>query len=597
MKIITSFLFYLLLVSANAQSYPLTFQVDMSNQRGFQTVGIRGNIAPLSWDKDYPLSDPDQDGIYEATIDFKTDKKYVQYKFKTDLQWELEDSDNRISWFSGAPQASPLRFNEFDYYSPEKLATLTYTPAQIEEDVAVLRKTLQYIHPNLYKYRDSLQLEKDFQTLQAQMLAAPDLVNAYKAISQFATLIKCSHTFTNPWNQTTPIKKAIFYQPDKLPFSFQRIGKRLFIDKNASLDTSLHKGLEILSINAVPTEEVLTRLTNYITSDGDNYEKRLQRLSLSGLEKFELFDIFYSLEFGSSVVFKLSLKDHITGNIFETQVDALSKTARTAILQERYDNLSTSFAEGWQFKVLNEQTAYLKMQSFASYNKDFDWKGFLANAFETLTDKKIQHLIIDIRDNEGGNDEIVQYLLERILQQAITMETPAPYTVYRKISEDLRPHISTWAKRPYDWGNKVEASDKGRFVLKKQYAKRQVKYTPKSNGFKGQSYLLTNAENSSATHILATYVKKYKLATIVGQETGGNQKGLNGNFYFFHRLPNTRVEIDIPIFGINILPDTPETPNSGIIPDIVVEKNSSDLIQGVDTEMNVVLDLIRSYQK
>ncbi len=597
MKIITSFLFCLLLVSGTTQSYTLTFQVDMSGHTGFQAVGVRGNIAPLSWDKDYPLSDSNGDGIYEATIDFKTNKKYVQYKFQTDTQSELEGSDNRISWFSSTTQASPQRFNEFDYYSPEKLATFTYTPAQIEEDVAVLRKTLQYIHPNLYKYRDSLQLEKDFQTLQAQMLAAPDLVNAYKAISQFATLIKCSHTFTNPWNQVTQIKKAIFYQPDKLPFSFQRIGKRLFIDKNASLDTSLHKGLEILSINAISTEEVLTRLTNYITSDGDNYEKRLQRLSLSGLEKFELFDIFYPLEFGSSSVFQLTLKDHTTGSIFETQVDALSKTARTAILQERYDNLSTSFEEGWQFKILNEQTAYLKMQSFAIYNNTFDWKGFLTNVFETLTDKKIQHLIIDIRDNEGGNDDIVQYLLERILQQAITMETPAPYTVYRQIPEDLRPHISTWEKRPYDWGNKIEASDKGRFVLKKQYAKRQVKYTPKSNGFKGKSYLLTNAENSSATHIMATYVKKYQLATIVGQETGGNQKGLNGSFYFFHKLPNTRVEIDIPIFGINILPDTPDTPNSGIVPDVLVEKNLSDLIYGIDTEMNVVLDLIKSYQK
>ncbi len=597
MKVITSFLFCLLLLSGKTQSYTLTFQLDMTGQTDFKTVGIRGNIAPLSWDKDYPLTDPDGDGIYEASIDFKTSKKYVQYKFRTDTQSELEGSDNRIRWFSSPSPTAPQFFNEFDYYSQAELAALTYTPEQIEEDVSVLRKTLQYIHPNLYKYRDSLQLEKDFQVLKAQMLATPDLVTAYKALSQFATRIKCSHTFTNPWNQTTQIKKAIFYQPNKLPFSFQRIGKRLFLDKNASQDTSLHKGLEILRINGVSSEEVMTRLANYITSDGDNYEKRLQRLTLSGAEKFELFDIFYPLEFGSPSIFQLTLKDHKSGSIFETQVDAVSKTARTAILQERYHNLSTQFEDRWQFEIINTETAHLKIQSFANYNSDFNWKGFLANAFQTLKEKSIQHLIIDIRDNEGGNELIVQYILERIIQQAITIETPAPYTVYRKIPEELRPNISTWEKRPYDWGNSIQASGKGRFVLKKQNANRQTKYSPKSNGFKGKTYLLTNAENSSATHLMATYVKKYQLATIVGQETGGNQKGLNGNHYFFHRLPNTRVEIDIPIFGINILPDTPETPNSGIIPDVVVEKNSSDLANGIDTEMNVVLDLIKNTQK
>lgn len=597
MKVITSFLFCLLLLSCKTQSYQLTFQLDMTGQTGFQTVGIRGNIAPLSWDKDYPLTDLDGDGIYEASINFKTSKKYVQYKFRTDTQSELAGSDNRIRWFSSPNPTKPQLFNEFDYYSQDELAAMTYTPAQIEEDVNTVRKTLQYIHPNLYKYRDSLQLEEDFKTLKAQMLATPNLVNAYKALSQFATGIKCSHTFTNPWNQTRSIKKAIFYQPDKLPFSFQRIGKRLFIDKNASQDTSLNKGLEILRINGVSSEEVMTRLANYITSDGDNYEKRLQRLTLSGAEKFELFDIFYPLEFGSPSIFQLTLKDHVSGSIFETQVDALSKTARTAILQERYQNLSTEFEDRWQFEIINAETAHLKIQSFASYNSDFNWKGFLAKAFQTLNEKSIQHLIIDIRDNEGGDDEIAKYILERIITQPITIETPAPYTVYRQIPEELRPNISTWEKRPYDWGNSVQASDNGRFVLKKQYANRQTKYSPKSSGFKGKTYLLTNAENSSATHLMATYVKKYKLATIVGQETGGNQKGLNGNHYFFHRLPNTKVEIDIPIFGINILPDTPDTPNSGIVPDVIVEKNSSDLINGIDTEMNVVLEQIKNTKK
>lgn len=61
---------------------------------------------------------------------------------------------------------------------------------------------------------------------------------------------------------------------------------------------------------------------------------------------------------------------------------------------------------------------------------------------------------------------------------------------------------------------------------------------------------------------------------------------------FFHSLPNSGVELDIPVFGINILKDTPETYDGGIRPDVVVEKSIEDLIAGDDTEMKVVLELI-----
>ena len=69
---------------------------------------------------------------------------------------------------------------------------------------------------------------------------------------------------------------------------------------------------------------------------------------------------------------------------------------------------------------------------------------------------------------------------------------------------------------------------------------------------------------------MATYVKRYKLATIVGQPTGGNQLGFSGGYIFFHRLPHTRAEIDIPVFGINPFPVTKNTPDGGIQPDILV---------------------------
>ena len=594
MKTILTILIGLFLFSCNAQEYQVTFKVDMSQERETKNVALRGNVSPLSWKKDYPLVDNNGDGIHETTIKFKTKKRNLRFKFVNGKELELYGSDNRNVWFKDKPISENYVFNEFKVHDMKKRKRLIYTEAQIKEDIAVLKETLKFIHPSLYKYRDSAQLNQDFEDLEKELLLTPTLLNAYKAVSKFAANIKCSHTFTNPWNQGPDVKMAMFHQADKIPFTFNRIENRMFIDKNASDNDQLTKGLEILSINGVTTEKIMTRLVNYITSDGNNYEKRLQRLTISGDSKFEMFDIFFPLEFPNEGLFLIQLKDHTTNQILNTSVKAMSKTKRTRILKERYLDFGSSFKDGWKFKILDDKSAQLKIQSFAIFNSDFKWKDFLDTSFKTLNTKKIKNLIIDIRGNEGGDTEVVKYILERILNKSITINLPGQTTRYRKIPENLKKHISTWDKRPYDWGNKVKQLSNGNYKLKDIYAETSQTYKPKKGGFKGDVYLLTDAENSSATHIMATYVKEYKLATIIGQETGGNQKGLNGGYIFFHRLPNTRIELDIPVFNIKILEETPTTYDGGIIPDVPVVKNVNDLVNRVDTELNKVIEIIKN---
>lgn len=107
--------------------------------------------------------------------------------------------------------------------------------------------------------------------------------------------------------------------------------------------------------------------------------------------------------------------------------------------------------------------------------------------------------------------------------------------------------------------------------------------------FDGKIYLLVSAVNSSATFTLARIVKDNKLGTLVGQTAGGNQKGITGGEMFFLRLPNSKIEMDIPLIGYYPLA---EQPNRGIQPDVFVTPSVDDVTRGVDTEMDAVLGLI-----
>lgn len=583
--------------TTKSQSHQITFKVAINETDVKKSIAIKGSIAPLAWDKLHPLTDMDNDGIYETTIRFDTNKKNVKYKFLIDGEEEFIGNDNRVLWYKSESQIANHTFNEYDYYDAKKIASLTLSQEEIKEDLIILKNTLEYIHPNLNAYRNKEALENDYHKLESGILANPTIPNAYKAISKFASKIKCSHTFTNPWNQGTTIKSAIFYQPDKIPFSFSRIGKQIFIDKNASEKLELKNGLEVLKINGLNTDSILTRLVEYITSDGDNYEKKLERLVLNGNEKFALFDIFYSLEFGMQDSFVLELKDHQNGKIFTTDVKAISKTKRSKILNDRYADFAQSFKDSWKFEILDKEKAKLKIGSFAVFNKNFDWKDFLNDAFLQLKENSIKHLIIDIRENEGGDPEVVEYLFERIILEPLKIDPAKQTTAYKKIPDELRAHISTWDKKPYNWGLRVKKIGDKKYQLRKLFTEQSKTYTPNKNGFKGKTYLLIGAQNSSATHFMASYAKRYNLATLIGQTTGGNQRGQNGGYIFFLKLPNSKIEVDIPVIGITTKTVTPSTTNGGITPNIIVEKNIPDLISGMDTELNTALNFIQFSKK
>ncbi len=337
---------------------------------------------------------------------------------------------------------------------------------------------------------------------------------------------------------------------------------------------------------------MLTILAEYVTADGNNYEKKLERLTLTGTEKHSLFDIFHPIVFGSTSQFELSLKDHKTQITTTEFVAATSKTNRTKVLQERYDNLERSLRDGWNFELLNERVGKLTIKSFAVQRNEFDWKAIIDQAIEELNEKDIPNLIIDIRENEGGQGEVGEYILERIIKVPFTAPAMESSVRYLTIPDEYKKHISTWDQFPYDFTKKVDQNLGDRYTLKKKYSVGGKTYKPKKNGYKGEVFLITDASNSSATHLMAAFSKQIDGITLVGQETGGNQLGTNGSFIFFLRLPNTRIDVDIPVINMFVPPLEGKAKDGGIKPDVIVEKNYQNFIDGRDAEVEKILSLI-----
>ncbi|MGD1894492.1 MAG: S41 family peptidase [Cyclobacteriaceae bacterium] len=245
----------------------------------------------------------------------------------------------------------------------------------------------------------------------------------------------------------------------------------------------------------------------------------------------------------------------------------------------------------WNFEVHSDSIAVLTLNSFGLMGwkaMTIDYKAFLADAFQQIDELRIQHLIIDIRENNGGNDEMADELFSYLAEDSYNFNREGR-TRYVKFPETLKSYIQTWGDNPWYFKLKPKGkkTDDGYYIFKENLT--QSARNSDKKIYQGKSYLLTSSAKTSLAFYTAYRFKYQQLGTIVGQETGGNLNDINGGQILFLRLPNSGIEIDFPVMGGF---STQKQPNSGVRPDIEVEYTVQDITEERDLEMEEVLKIL-----
>lgn len=331
----------------------------------------------------------------------------------------------------------------------------------------------------------------------------------------------------------------------RVPFYFRWLGERMIVTKSFATDPNLRAGTEVLEINGTPVATILRRLMTVARADGGNDAKRVSYLEVQGTDRYEAFDVYFPLFFPHSdpqMTLRVRNREETT-----IKVQPLTDEQRLAPIKAR-EEAREGDTPVWDFR-LDGGTGYLRMPTWALYESKWDWKGFLTQTFETLVKSQATDLVIDLRGNEGGlgvGDEIVSHLVAGDLP-----EQPSTRRVrYRKVPDDLLPYLKTWDPSFKDWGESAVGPKDGFFRLTRyDNDERGSVIKPASPTFKGRVWVLVGAANSSATFEFAQAVQQNRLGTLVGQPTGGNQRGINGGAFFFLNLPGSGIELDVPLIG------------------------------------------------
>ena len=450
-----------------------------------------------------------------------------------------------VSWalFGLAVTAAPLHADA----PPPKLDR-----AALAADIDVLEQAYTELHPGLYRYQTPEQAQAHFAALrQALDHEGVTLPQAYLAFSRFAATVRCGHTYANFYNQPKALRQALFENPNRLPFYFRWLDSRMWVTRDLTADHALPAGTEVLAVDGLPVARVLAGLLPYARADGSNDAKRQALMQVQGEDKYETFDIFLPLVFPQTDVPVHRLRVRLPGSrtVRTRDVPSQSYAARLAARPEAPDDET----HGWRFSLDDPRYALLRMQDWALYDSRWDWKGFIETSFAQIA------------------------------------AAPRPAMV----PVALAPVLDTWDDSFKDWGDAAQPFDARYFKLVRDAdeARDRRRIELRAPLFRGRVFVLIGASNSSATFQFAELLQQTHRATLVGTPTGGNRRGINGGAFFFLRLPNSRIELDLPLIA-RFPPGDP--PDAGLLPDLPVATTARDLELGRDPELAAVRRLLEA---
>ena len=451
----------------------------------------------------------------------------------------------------------------------------TYSVNQIFEDIDYTERYLLKFHPDPYRYISKDSLHAFVAATKARITKPLTEMQARFYLKQIVSKIGCGHT-------DVAASKAYVKAIEKLnrpilPLNtFTLNDKTMIVVNNLSSDSTIQPGDEIISIDHHALDTILKTLYSVFTTDG--YNETYKR----GGNKYDWFKYYYSFCYGFKPNYLVTLKDK-AGKNYTCNLKAISSLKDTLLLPKK-DSVNFIYKTkrcSYSIMDYSKPIAVIDVDGFSGKH----WNRFMRRSFKDIKHKHINDLVIDLRNNGGGqiNDGLV--LLSYLIHKSI------------KVPFDRKPNLIAFnPKMKMGLGSRATAV-LFTFFIPNSIHKGRLRHFffgfPKHrNAFKGNIYVLVNGKSFSMSCIAAAYLKYKANATIIGEETGGNVAGsnaiINGTLY----LPNTRIRVFIPVY--HIYHDIDVINNGyGIMPDYQTIYSKQDILEAVDVDLNKVKELVK----
>lgn len=447
-----------------------------------------------------------------------------------------------LGFFSNKPALAQMHTaTSSSSTAPERV----FSPAQLQEDLAFIKSTIATIHPELSYTADFDQLTRAYQELDFALQKSMSKDAAWRTFALLNPYFADGHLMVTHASTRTEADSHLAQGHGFFPFDvFVDDAAKLYIRTALDGSDCEFKGSRIEQINGMPASLVARELLKRM--GGDNAAFQANLLS-------RRFWLPYIKTFGASDHFSLVItRDGQTTQLQLPAIKTLPKSLRDA----------DDFDQAFQFEIINKRTALLTIRNF--YWPDHKaFYTFTKQAFAKIEAAKIQHLMIDIRENTGGDDimwkeGVLPYLADKSFRNGSTYRKrvlAGRQSGNEKVGDIVDGVVDTW-----------------------------VQANPSMPHFyKGNTYVLVGRRTYSSAVLFSNVVQDFGFGKLVG-EAGYVRSRQTGGTNQTNVLPNTGLEIVVPRFILD-RPSGKREP-SLLKPDIVLADDPFD-------ERALVLGLVK----
>lgn len=342
------------------------------------------------------------------------------------------------------------------------------TPAQWREDVAALRDAIAKTHPDLSFSTDAASLAQRIDALELAVDRPIARTEAWRRLATLNPLLADAHFCIcfDDWRGEAAASGGLF------PFELQvDADGTLRVRGRADGTATPLAGAIVNRINGMPAQRIATDLLARMHGDTAQFRAALLSRRLG---------FYFWKMYGFSAHFELELAAPAPA-----RVRVAAAAAAPAPL----------FEQLFRLELRPDAAAVLTVGSFAWPDKT-QLLAFFEQSFRRLRDEGVRTLVIDIRDNGGGNDDqwldgLMPYLADRPFRFA---------SGYRK------KIIAKYA----DAGDRIGAVVDGRI---ERWIGSQ---TDNPLFFRGRTYVLVGSGTYSSAVLFSNALQDFRFATIVG---------------------------------------------------------------------------------
>jgi len=455
-----------------------------------------------------------------------------------------------------------------------------FQPSEIKSDLALVRSALEEAHADLYRYTSKTELEREWDRVSKAIDRPMTALEFYRLLAPVLALIKDGHL---GWGISPEVRTYLESIPI-LPLGVRLIEKTPSVFRDLSDSSPSAAGFEIVSVNDVDARKLVDDMWIRQMGDGDVASSRARGVGANfSRELIRTSNI--------RPPYRLKLRKSKSDEIESREYAGLLSSEVTQRWRAHWPNDIEMRTERPLSELRffdDDRIGYIRIPSFGGSEADAkrrDLRGFFAKSFSQLKEKKSRALIVDVRDNGGGEDEAGQILASYLIDK--------PFRYYRDL---------TIRNTAFKFSEFITSPDPVPAEMVSRGTDGKLHFTGHPNlgiksirepGFRESLFILMNGASFSTAGEFLTAIRSKRTATFIGEESAGAYSGNNSGFEPAITLPNTKLVLRIPLVAYYLDISDKYPIRRGVIPDRTVQYTIEDMINGVDKELEVALAAAR----